>query len=354
MKNVLINLDRLKNINTGLGQVSLYFGKKLSELNDPKLSFTFLVPKNYIDYFGNNVSYESVSLKRRWFPSKCSKYDLWHSIHQDSSYFPARKKTPYILTVHDLNFLSEKKPAKAQKRLKRLQKKINRATHITVISDFTKNEVLKNLNTSDKKTDVIYNGVEIQEYPESRKPGFVPEGDILLSIGVIKEKKNTEVLIPFIENLPENYKLIIAGNNNSSYAKNIANIIRQKSLSNRIIIPGQINDEDKYWLLKNCKSVLFPSKFEGMGIPPIEAMSFGKPVFASKFSSIPEICEDNAYYWDNFDPFYMKEFFLKRINEFYQNNKNPEILKKHSKKFLWKNNIEQYIKLYKEILKINR
>jgi len=354
IKTVLIDLDRLKDINTGLGQVSLYFGKGLSELQDKKLKFTFFVPKKYVGFFGNNVDYEVVSLRRRWFPATCKKYDLWYSLHQDSAYFPARKLSPYILTIHDLNFLSEKTPEKAKKRLKKLQNKINRATEITVISDFTKNEVQNNLNLTGKKVSVIYNGVEVSEYPKAEKPAYAPEGDILFSIGVIKEKKNTEVLIHFLELLSENFKLVIAGNNNSPYAKKIANLIQQKSLSNRIVMPGQISDEDKYWFLKNCKAVLFPSKFEGMGIPPIEAMRFGKPVFASASSSIPEICEDNAFYWENFNPEDMKKSFLKNINEFYQQESKSEILKKYSKKFLWENNIREYLNLFYEILNIKK
>ncbi len=352
MKKVLIDLDRLKDINTGLGQVSLFFGKKISELRDKGLEFTFLVPKKFVGYFGDRVKYEKVSLKRRYFPSLCKKYDLWYALHQDSAYFPSSKKTPYLLTVHDLNFLSEKSERKAKKRLKRLQKKINRAIHITVISNFTKNEVLKNLNVQDKDVQVIYNGVEISQYPDAKKPAYVPQGKFLLSIGVVREKKNTHVLIPFMQKMPDDYKLIIAGNDASSYAEEIKTRIKQNLLSDRIIMTGQISDEDKYWLLKNCEAVLFPSKHEGMGIPPIEAMRFGKPVFASTHSSIPEICEDKAYYWENSEPEYMKDFFLQNIERFCSNSSNSDILKKHSEKFLWDKNIEIYLKLFKTVLGI--
>ncbi len=97
-------------------------------------------------------------------------------------------------------------------------------------------------------------------------------------------------------------------------------------------MPGQISDEDKYWFLKNCKAVLFPSKFEGMGIPPIEAMRFGKPVFASASSSIPEICEDNAFYWENFNPEDMKKSIKKFLAldfdmKIYTGHGNPTTIK---------------------------
>lgn len=351
-KNILIDLDRLKNINTGLGQVALFFGEHLSKLNNQDIKFTFLVPKKYDGFFGNTIDYEIVSLKRRYFPFLCKKYDLWYSLHQDSAFLPARKNTPLILTIHDLNFLSEKTPAKAKKRLKKLQKKIDRATVITVISEFTKQEVKKHLRTGDKLIQVIYNGVEIKQFKGVIKPKYIPTGDILLSIGVVKEKKNLKVLIPFIEKLPKNYKLIIAGNDNFIYATEIKKEIKLKNLETRIIVSGQISDEDKFWLLKNCKAVLFPSKHEGMGIPPIEAMRFGKPVFASGLSSIPEICKDKAYYWDNFDAQYMSEVFLTEIQNFELSKTKSQELQEYSKKFNWQQNINEYMNLFEKILQL--
>ncbi len=352
-KNILIDLDRLKNIHTGLGQVSLNFGKELAKIKDEDLHFTFLLPKEFVNSFGTNVSYEVVSLKRRWFPAMCKDYDLWHSLHQDASYLPGRRNMPYVLTVHDLNFLSEKSPGKAKKRLKILQKKIDRASEIVAISDFTKNKIEKHLDISGKEVKLIYNGVEVLEFPESNKPEFVPEGEFLLSIGVIKEKKNVEVLLPFLEKLPDNYTLIIAGDKSSAYAKKIQSEISRKSLSDRIIMPGEVSDEEKYWLLKNCSAVLFPSKFEGMGMPPIEAMRLGKAVLASSFSSIPEICRDKAFYWNNFEPDYMVNVFFRSITGFYDNKRNAEEIQEYSKKFLWTKNVQAYLKLYRELLKIS-
>ena len=83
---VLIDLDRLKDLNTGLGQVAEFFGDEISKIKDENFRFTLLVPAKFKGYFGNSVDYEVVSLKRRYFPSLCRKYDLWYTIHQDSFY----------------------------------------------------------------------------------------------------------------------------------------------------------------------------------------------------------------------------------------------------------------------------
>jgi len=347
---VLIDLDRLKDLNTGLGQVAEFFGAEISKAKSDRFKFTLLVPKKYMGYFGDLVDYEVVSLKRRYFPSLCRKYDLWYTIHQDSSYFPSDKTTPYILTINDLNFLGEKSPKKAKIRLKKLQKKVDRATAITVISKFTEGVVRENLNVGEIPIHVIYCGVKVKTFENVRKPDFAPEGDLLFSVGVVQMKKNYRVLLGFMQQLPENFKLIIAGNKYGPYAEELQHKINEMGLQNRILLPGIISEEDKFWMYNHCKAVLFPSRFEGMGFPPVEAMRFGKPVFASTYSSIPEVSENHAFYWESFEPRDMAEFFLEKIKAFYDNPALPGILMKHSLKFTWEANLRSYIELFNKII----
>ena len=346
---ILIDLDRLKDLNAGLGQVALLFGEEVAKLKDDRFRFTFLVPKDYVGYFGNSVDYEAISFKRRYFPSLCKKYDLWYTIHQDSFYFPSDKETPYILTINDLNFLGEKSPEKAAKRLKRLQKKVDKATVITTISKFTETEVRKHLSVGKIPTQVIYCGVDVKTFEKVTRPAFVPQGKLLFSIGVVQAKKNYMVLLEFMKRLPE-YSLIIAGNKNYEFAIELQNKINELGLHDRILLPGKISDEDKYWMYNNCETVLFPSKFEGMGFPPVEAMRFGKPVFASTYSSIPEVSEDKAYYWDNFEPDYMAQVFIEKMQEFKSDTTRPEQLRKHSLKYMWNENVQAYVRLFLSIL----
>jgi glycosyltransferase involved in cell wall biosynthesis len=346
---VLVDLDRLKDVTTGLGQVAYHFGNTLSRLHNDELHFTFLVPEKFKGFFGDKVDYEVISLKRRLFPSLCPKYDLWHTIHQDSNLYPD-EQTPYLLTINDLNFLGEKSPGKAKKRLAILQRKVNRSVAITCISQYSANEVRTNLVTGATPVHVIYCGVEVEEFPQAVRPSFAPEGDLLFSIGVIQPKKNLMVLLEFMKNIPSNYKLVIAGNKAGTYSVELENRIKELGLEDRVFLPGKISDDDKYWMYTNCKAVLFPSKFEGMGFPPVEAMRFGKPVFASTLSSIPEVSGDKAYYWENFDPQYMAQFFLKHIGTFYSDPLLPEILREHSMKYTWNESTKTHIRLYKSLL----
>ena len=350
---ILVDLSKLKNPYCGLGQVSLSFGKAISKIKYDDFELCFLIPKEYKNFFGDSVLYEKVSFKRQLSPKFCKKYNIWHSIHQDSPYFPSDTKTPYILTVHDLNFLEEKTPKKANKRLLKLQNKINRASAITAISEYTKKAIQQNFNIPDIPFKVIYNGVDLDEFHDAEKPTFFNGGEFLFTIGVIKAKKNFHVLVDFLTQLPE-LKLIIAGDKTDVYAQNLQKNIIKAGLENRIILPGKITESEKCWLYKNCKAFVFPSLLEGFGLPVIEAMKFGKPVFLSTHSSLPEIGGSNAYYWEYFEPKNMAEIFNTKMQEFLSDTQKAKNIKLYAEKFSWDIATKQYIDLYLEILISNK
>ena len=349
--NILIDLDRLKVIHSGLGQVAWLFGKELSKLNDPQLKFTFLVPPKFKGKFGDTVDYETTSLKRRYLPFLCRKYDLWHAIHQDSAYFPGKKDIPYLLTIHDLNFLGEKSASKAQRRLRLLQTRINRASEIIAISKFTREVITQYLNLGQKTVKVIYNGVEQKGNFSSQKPPFLPEGKFLFTISVVKQKKNFKVLVDFINDL-NGYNLVIAGNKSGKYAQELAAIILAKGLQSKIIMPGEITDEDKHWLYQNCDAFVFPSMHEGFGLPVIEAMNFGKPVFLSTCSSLPEIGNSHAFYWENFDSQHMSTICREKMILFSENKDKQKEMIRYAQQFTWGKNVSEYLQLYRKVLQI--
>jgi L-malate glycosyltransferase len=347
---VLADLGKLKKFYSGLGQFSYYFGKNLSRVNDDNLTWNFLTPETYYRKFDIKGNYEFLSFKRRYFPSWCRPYDLWHAIHQDSAYWPGHDHTKYILTIHDLNFLREKGSLRIKSRLENLQQKIDRASYVTFISNFTASEVHRYLDLGSKPTKVIHNGVEIETDLEVARPGYVPEEKFLFSLGMILEKKNFHVLVDFMQ-INKNYKLVIAGDKSYRYGKRLEREISRKKLSDQIIMPGIISHEDKIYLFKNCEAFLFPSLNEGFGLPVIEAMRFGKPVFISKFSSLPEIGGEHAYYWEKFEPGYMKDLFDEKMNQFKNNEEElSEKLKAYSRKYSWEKSIMEYLNVYRELL----
>jgi glycosyltransferase involved in cell wall biosynthesis len=347
VKKVLVDLGKLKDLNSGLGQVSMNFGQALALQSSSDLSLEYLVPENFQQQFGSNVSYCSLSTLRRWFPSLNKKYDAWHAIHQDSGFMPS-SKVPYLLTVHDLNFMYEKSKSKALKRLDILKHKIDRAYHVSFISKFAQEEALKYLSLEGKSTSVIYNGVKAPDLNHVARPEKLPFDQFIFSIGVLRPKKNFLVLIEMMRHL-EGYHLVIAGNDHHEYAAELRNAIAQHQLENRVVLLGSVSEQEKNYLYKHCSAFVFPSLYEGFGLPVIEAMHAGKPVFSSTCTSLPEIGKEYSVYWNSFEAEAMAHVFKNGMIAFYGDAQVNELrLKKHAATFSWKENVTAYLQLYQQ------
>jgi glycosyltransferase involved in cell wall biosynthesis len=350
-KRILVDLLRLKYINTGLGQVCLAYGIELSKIRHPHFQFTFLVPRNFAGYFGEHVNYIVPAAKHYFCPRLLSKpFDLWHAIHQDIRYYP-HKHIPLVLTIHDLNFIQEKTQIKVQRRKNRLNFFLQRAAQTVAISNYTRQDIEANLLIK-SPVEVIYNGVNLATEVKEEHPTFVDASRFFLAIGVFKPNKNYQSLVHLMNEYPGK-KLIIAGANNTTYGKTILKMIREKELQDRIITPGVISEADKIWLYAHCEALLFPSTNEGMGLPVIEAMRFGKPVIAARQSCIPEFGKEYAYYFSSFEPAAMRQSIEESLTDYHRRPERMEEIKCYSEKFSWKKNAQQYIQLFERLLGVS-
>ncbi len=348
VKKILIDLTKLKNLNSGLGQVSLQYGKALSAMSSTlagQYRFTFLVPSSFVNFFGDEVDYLNANLFRRYLNGLNSGFDLWHAIHQDSAYMPS-KGTPYLLTIHDLNFLEEKQAAKALRKLFDLQRKVDRAVQLAAISNYTADKIRHHLNLGNKEVKMIYNGVNIPAWNgetkmEVKRPFF-------LTLSHISAKKNLHVLIPMMKLLPQ-YDLIIAGTDSGTYAQDLKSNIKHDQVGN-IVFTGALTESQKAFYLYKCEALFFPSLYEGFGMPVIEAMGCGKPVFCSKSSSLPEIGADKAFYFENFEPNEMANLVSTKLHWVKQNNGFDVMLKNYAAQFNWQTNVTAYLKLYTSLI----
>ena len=106
---------------------------------------------------------------------------------------------------------------------------------------------------------------------------------------------------------------------------------------------------EKYWYLNNCEGFVFPSISEGFGIPPIEAMRLGKPVFLSKATSLPEIGGEVAYYFESFDNKKMAEIIQSGLLDFHEKDKS-QVSIDWSNKFTWEKSGKMYKEVYLEVI----
>ncbi|WP_179020407.1 glycosyltransferase family 4 protein [Winogradskyella forsetii] len=355
MKHIFLESHNIKNLHFGFGQFNYHLIKGLynAEVDNFKMTLHAKDTKPLKSEFGDYFNYKSYnSLRRhRLFQIK-KKYDVWHCLNQNIKIEPFFD-IPYLLTVHDVNFIDEVSQDLDHEVNLRFQKKLNRSHAITYISEYAKQSTHQYFKVPDVPEYVIHNGNPIDNItlPETHKPKATTNRPYLFSIGEFTDRKNFHTLVAMLKHLPD-FDLILSGKNDTSYANGKLNdTINQLDLKDRVIITGKISDLDKQYYLKNCAAFVFPSLREGFGIPPIEAMRFGKPVFLSNNTSLPEIGGKDAFYWNHYEPEYMANVVIDGLNT-YENNQKAlsEKYIAHAKNFNWDKAAKQYIEVYSSLL----
>lgn len=350
MSILLLELEKLKVPASGLGQVCLHLAEHVLRQRPPGWDVTAYVPRSRVGAFGDGpgVRYLPHSALHKVLPATRAPVDVWHCLHQQSRYGPPRPGTRLVLTVHDLNFLQKYTGLRRARALAAVQRLIDRASVVTFISRFTEEDVRRHLDLREKPTRVIHSGNSLVARPDAPRPAFAPPGPFLLALGIIGPKKNFHVLVPFLRALGPGRALVVAGDASGPYAERIRQLARAEGLADRVVLPGSVGDEARYWLYANCDALLFPSLAEGFGLPVIEAMSLGKPVFCSDRTSLPEAGGPEAYYWTDFDPRAMREVFERGMSEVAADPAKPERLRRWAARFTWERCARAYWSVYEE------
>lgn len=347
MPNILFDCERMKYPHTGLYTFCHELGTALLQQAQADERFVYYIPSKLGQQFGANAGYIwQRSLHKFYFPQK-EKMDVWHTTYQSSPYKPRKKGTPRVLTIHDLNFLHEQKSKEKEKKyLAAVQRNVDEADQLVAISQFAMAETLRHVNTQNKPFHVIYNGATVQEFPGFDAPRERPVLPFLFAMGTVLPKKNFHILPCLVKD--QNMELIIAGNINEAYRDKILAEAKQHRVMDQVKIIGPITEEEKYWYLKNCTAFVFPSLAEGFGLPVIEAMHFGKPVFLSDRTSLPEIGGDAAYYFYDFDPGYMQEVLKEGLAHF-RDTQKAQAVREHAAQFSWDKAAAAYMQIYREL-----
>ncbi len=259
-----------------------------------------------------NVSYHESPLSERWLyriwyrlrlpmPVQwvTGSLDLFHS--PDFVLPPLSGNIPSLLTVHDLSFVHfpETFPSRLVAYLNSVVPwSINRATHILADSVSTKNDLIDIWRIAADKITVLYGGVDDkfqrvadQEQISAVRARYeIGEEPYIFTVGTLQPRKNFQMLIrafaPVALNWPHN--LIIAGGKGWMYEEMMAEVERQK-MAGRVKFIGFVDDADLPTLYSDATLFVFPSLYEGFGLPLLEAMACGVPVVTSNSSSLPEV-----------------------------------------------------------------
>jgi len=236
-----------------------------------------------------------------------------------------------IITIHDVAFMVN--PNWFNKKfvmfynflIPRIAKK---ARMILTVSDFSKREIVNYLHVQSDKINVVYNGISnlsMQQFETNKY------GSYILVVGSIDQRKNIHRLIQAFNKVNNNnIKLLVAGDISSIFNNNDNDSLKSNE---KIIFLGRVSDDDLATLYTNALLFVYPSLYEGFGIPPLEAMYYNCPTIVSNIESLKEICGEASLFVNpyNIDDI-AKKIELLASDEFLRNN----LIKKG------KQNIEKY------------
>jgi len=234
------------------------------------------------------------------------KLDIFHST--TSLAIPLLRTCRHVITLHDLmlKIHPEFLPSKLSWAYFTITNwwAIKFADKIITISDFTSDEVSYFYPKSRPKITTIYNGVSAEFRPvkdkqvlENVKKKYGITNDYILYVGTYKENKNLPTLVKAYAQLSyqmrHSYYLVIVGKQSTRYPE-VPALIKQLGIESTVICVNCVSEEDLPVFYSGATVFVFPSIYEGFGLPIIEAMACGTPVVASNQASIPEIATDAA------------------------------------------------------------
>ena len=175
------------------------------------------------------------------------------------------------------------------------------AKKVLTVSEFSKEQIHKIYHTDASNIDVIPNGWEhfenVEFEPLADSEGFLTPGTFYFTLGSLQKRKNLGWIAKYATTHPDE-KFAISGKAVSGFVSGDISIL--KKLPN-VKLLGYVTDSQVKWLMQNCKAFVFPSYYEGFGIPPLEALSVGAKIIVGKAASLPEIYKDSAVYIDPYN-----------------------------------------------------
>lgn len=273
---------------------------------------------------------------------------------------PKIKGIHYFLTIYDLAIMHFKGIGKIKTELSlRLFGKSNclKADKIIAISEATKKDIIDLWEIDERKIIVSYCGGPqiIDSYISKNEQNSICKNirklsNFFLFIGTIEPRKNIITIVhafeKFCEETGEDAKLVICGKTGWR-CESIYEAINHSIYKNNIILTGYVDDNEKCFLMKNAKAFLYPSLYEGFGIPILEAMEYDLPIITSDISSMPEVGGDAVLYLRNQTNSDELKNLMKKTYYLTDEEKNVLIKKMNgqSRKFSWDKNAEEIMRV---------
>lgn len=279
-------------------------------------------------------------------PAAGAPFALWHTLHQLNRTPPAAA-AHRLVTVHDLNYLHVKNAFSRWRDGRRIRALLAVHDEVAAVSHHSADDVRRHLGWP-HPVRVIHNGARsFVGAPQRPIPGVDATRPFLLHLSRLSASKNPRAILALADAWPQ-MAFVCCGPPGGD-AEALARANRRPNVQFAI----GIDDAQKAFAYAHCTAFLFPSLAEGFGLPPIEAMHFGKPVLLARRTSLPEVGGDVAAYWpDDFDAAAARAVLEAEIDAFAADPARAEATRRHAARFDWDHAARAYLELYAERLRL--
>ena len=275
---------------------------------------------------------------------------------------------PVVVSIHDLSFehLPEtfKRRSRAQLRLT-VRRSARKATHILALSEHARADIVATYGVSPARVTAIpiaasdrFRPVTDDRELQRVRHTYGIAGDYILTVGSIQPRKNLGRLIAAYARLRtdprfHNLKLVVVGRRAWLFGETLR-AIRESGLSDSIILTGYVPDSDLPALYSGASCFVYPSFFEGFGLPPLEAMKCGVPVVAGNRTSLIEVVGDAGLLVDTMDPEAIASALKKVLNDLELRQDLSERGLKRSELFTWQDTAKRTLEVYQRAVDNDR
>lgn len=286
-------------------------------------------------------------------------------IHSNNFRFPKDVSAKKVVVLHDVGFMDYPEYTTEANRLVCYKGTLDSmlfADKIIAPSKYTKRRLLHFFPFADEsKIEVVYWGNRNTLLKENAHPGLthkfgLDEQEYYLSVGTIEPRKNYSTLLKAYKVYKEKtkgYKRLCIAGGYGWLEENFKQKITDLGLADDVVVTGYVTDEELSNLYRHCFAFVYPTWYEGFGLPVLEAMNFGKPVIASDVTSIPEITGDSGILFDpkNAEEIYFNMHKLEEDESFYQQTVDKE--KERLALFTWENAARRVLGIYGEVCDVS-
>ena len=360
---------------TGVGHYTFELARALAvnypsdqfELVSPKPFHPQIVEQSARDRLPNLefINPASSARRGRWWSLDLPRYlrraglDLFHGTNYE---IPLWRRRRTVVTVHDLSSLLypqlHRRPLARRMRL-RLPLGVRMAKAIITPTEAVRRELYSHLKVKPKKVTAIHEAPRESFRPMSLDESFSTrarlgvEDDFLLFVGTLEPRKNLLTLLKAFAHVLRDTRLrsqlVVAGGEGWLMEETFS-FVSAAGIGDRVRLIGYVNDDELRALYSSCRAFIYPSLYEGFGLPPLEAMACGAPVIASRIAALEETIGDAAMLVDPLDV----HSLAAAITDVFENEKQRKKLiaagPAHAARFSWEKAAQSTYEVYQNVL----